>query len=268
MKKIYFFTVIVLSIFSLSSFLNGYGAGTGEGATGAPGENGQACSQAGCHTSGNFNPSLDLFLIDDNGQAVTEYLPNETYTVSLKINHTGLPAGYGFQMVSLIDDGNQPVNTFSDLAASISEVIISGRQYVEHNDPIPADSISITWTAPDADSGPVTFYASGNAVNGNFSPGRDGATRGSFNIAEGTTTSTVTVENAKLDLYPNPTYGNIIIPSDVQVESVRITSMDGLQKQFTKNNNVVNIASLSAGIYLMTIRDQQQKVYTQKIQKL
>ena len=66
MKKNYFFAVIVMAVMSLSSFLNGFGAARGQGATGAPGENGQSCSQPGCHTSGNFSPSLDLFLIDED----------------------------------------------------------------------------------------------------------------------------------------------------------------------------------------------------------
>ena len=268
MKKLYFSVIIALLVASMSSFQDGFGANRGQGATGAPGEQGQSCGQGGCHTSGSFSPSLDLFLTDENGVEVEEYIANTTYTVSLVINTTGLPAAYGFQMVSLINDGDQPLNTFSDFAASISEVTIGDRQYVEHNDPIPSETISLTWTAPDANTGPVTFYAAGNAVNRNFSPSGDGVTRGEFVVQQSSSTSTSDVEDSTLAIFPNPTYGSITIPNDVQVSTAIITSMEGRQLATIRNSNVVDITDLTQGIYLLTITDSDQKVYTQKIQKL
>lgn len=264
--------LLVLSLFtlivSMTSYKTGFGDGAGQGVTGAPGENGGSCGQSGCHAAGAFNPSVAVTMTDSNGATVTEYVPEQVYTVSLKINHgtAAIPGGYGFQMVCLDADDDSPINNFSNFPQDVGAVSINGRQYVEQSRRLPVDSIAMTWTAPAESSGPVTFYAIGNAADGNGGPQGDGVANGSFTFDEGELSSINEIEQLELGLYPNPTVDYLNVPQRISVKNLEVMSMDG-QLQLTSHTNQVDVSELPSGTYVIVVNDRNNKRYRQVVQK-
>lgn len=245
-------------------------AGGNNGAvTGAPGENGGSCGQGGCHSAGNFNPSLDLFLIDENGDASNKYIPGANYTVSLKINTSGLPSGYGFQMVCLEDTEETSTGTFSDLPDGVSNVTLLNRDYVEQFNIIPVDSIPLNWTAPEKGTGDVTFYAIGNAINANGNSGGDGVARSSFSFEEAEESST---DNSDLDaqysLYPNPVSRFLNVSGPSSDIDLSIYDMNGNKVVEKQNAEQVDCSALTPGMYLVEMRNSQKESIIKKIIKI
>lgn len=233
-------------------------------ATGAPGENNGTCGNSGCHSSGSFDPSLDLFLIDADGAAVDNYTPGETYTVSLKINHTGLPSGYGFQIVCL-DDAEAPVNTFSDFPQDVAAVTKINRQYVEQTRRLPVDSIPLTWTAPDSES--VTFYSAANALNGNGNASGDGTADGAFTFEKATGSSTLNLITQSINIYPNPVTTVLRVESEAMINKVELLQMDGRVIHTTQGLDI-NMKSYTPGLYLLRMTDEKGAFQMRKVYKI
>ena len=222
-------------------------------ATTAPGESGQTCGQSGCHNGGAFDVAPEIELTDAAGDVVLGYVPGETYTVSLKINHSGLPAGYGFQMVCLTDADNTGVNTFSNFVGDIDDIMLLDRQYVEQKSRLPVDLIPLTWTAPEFGTGDVTFYAAANAVNGNGNSGGDGAGITSTTIVEGGPLSSSDIPSlADISISPNPTADYINIASSESIVAVNIYNTQG-QKIISETTDRINVSDLRTGLYIAKV---------------
>ena len=140
--------------------------------TGAPNEG--TCADAGCHAQNDLNVSGGALML-----TVPEtYVPNEVYTIVVDLSRAG-QSKWGFEMTAL-DANDARVGSFTaDDAANTQLTETNNRQYIQHttagtavgkND---AHSWEFEWTAPDADVGPITFYAAGNAANGDFTPAGD-----------------------------------------------------------------------------------------------
>ena len=144
--------------------------------TGAPGgqtgANGLISCQ-NCHSNGNFDVSLNLELLDVNNNSITEYIPNEVYTAKVTIETLSgdTPNGYGFQMVSLIDSDDSDVNGWMDSEHSSNVQLVlansTGRIYAEHHSLSTTNEFTASWTAPETNSGDVSFYVAGIGANGN-----------------------------------------------------------------------------------------------------
>jgi hypothetical protein len=112
--------------------------------------------------------------------APSSYEPAMTYLISIDLDQTGPvespPMRWGFQL-TVLDALFQPAGTVAstDENTQVQLFPLSDREYVAHSEPGTAagqpngNSWSFQWTAPDADVGPVTFYAAGNAANNNDS---------------------------------------------------------------------------------------------------
>ncbi len=136
--------------------------------TGAPNES--TCASAGCHSGNVLNTSGGALML-----TVPEtYEPGEIYKIVVNLSRTG-QSKWGFQMTALDADGARAGTFAADDAANTQVSEANSKQYIKHtaagtagaND---AHSWEVEWTAPDADIGPITFYAAGNAANGNFNP--------------------------------------------------------------------------------------------------
>ena len=159
--------VLLLLFVSSSSSVFAFSAGPPDGITGAPTENN--CTQ--CHTGNELNVSGGSLVL-----TIPEtYTPNEVYTIVVNLSRTG-QSRWGFEMTALDADGARAGSFAADDADNIQVSEANSKQYVKHtsigtaqgtND---AHSWELQWTAPDADIGPITFYAAGNASNGNFNP--------------------------------------------------------------------------------------------------
>ena len=140
--------------------------------TGAPNES--TCAQTGCHTGNDLNASGGSVML-----TVPEtYIPNEVYTIVVNLSRAG-QSRWGFEMTALDADGARAGSFKADDAANTQVSETNSKQYIQHTSIGTAQGTNDThswefeWTAPDADMGPITFYAAGNAANGDGSPAGD-----------------------------------------------------------------------------------------------
>ncbi len=140
--------------------------------TGAPNEG--TCADAGCHASNDLNVEGGSLMVT----VPQTYIPNEVYTIIVNLERAG-QSKWGFEMTALDADGGRAGTFAADDAANTQLTETNSKQYIQHttagtavgtND---AHSWEFEWTAPDADIGPVTFYAAGNAANGDSTPAGD-----------------------------------------------------------------------------------------------
>ncbi|MFT4759738.1 MAG: hypothetical protein ACI9XO_004730 [Paraglaciecola sp.] len=204
MKSRTFYKIFGLAFlaFIFQSRSNGPAAVAGLQVTGAPGNG--TCANSGCHTTGSFDATLDIELLD-NGAAIDKYEPGKAYTIRVTVsNGSGNPSGYGFQATSLDESANK-VGTFE--AGSEQHVVSTGgRDYLEHDLFGSSSVFESTWTAPDADAGTVTFYSAGIAANGNGGSSGDGTAVNTLAIEEDIDNAIFSNERdyATIVVTPNP----------------------------------------------------------------
>lgn len=153
-------------------------AGPATELTGAPGE--QTCATASCHLGNDVNNGNGAFTLA--GLPGT-YRPNQEIDLTVTLNQSNR-ARFGFQ-ITVVDDqgrkaGELAVTDALRTQKGIGFVGNNQREYINHtgNGTIPngtnQGSWPLRWKAPAQSVGRVTFYASGNAANGN------GAVTGDF----------------------------------------------------------------------------------------
>lgn len=180
--------------------------------TGAPGDyTGSPFSTGGntfcteCHTGGTFNSNTQVNLLD-SGTPITEYEPGKTYKLQINVAvGSGSPAGYGFQTVAL-GPSNANAGTFGTNPSDTRFNVQGGRRYFGHNMVRNTPLVEIDWTAPVAGTGAVTFYAAGNAVNGNNNSTGDSPSRTTKMFAEKVISNinTPAVQAFQMQLLENP----------------------------------------------------------------
>jgi hypothetical protein len=216
-RLLYTLFLSALCLVVLQSNRNGRATVGGEGVTGAPGDASQGgsaktCAVNGCHSAGAFSPSLSIALLDSLSLTpVAQYLPGKNYIVRVTLTAgSGAPAGYGFQMIALRDNGNLALNGFSDPGGLSNnyklKTLANGRTYAEHQTMSTTNTFNVVWKAPAAGSGSVTFYSAGNAVNNNQGNSGDGATNNKLQVSEMTSGLNDPRSAARLPLRlsPNP----------------------------------------------------------------
>ena len=138
--------------------------------TGAPNET--TCMD--CHVGNDLNASGGSLML-----TIPEtYIPNEVYTIVVNLSRTG-QSRWGFEMTALNANGARAGSFAADDAENTQVSETNSRQYIQHTSIGTAQgtndkhSWKFQWTAPDADIGPITFYAAGNAANGDFGTAGD-----------------------------------------------------------------------------------------------
>ena len=133
-----------------------------DGLTGAPTEGN--CTQ--CHVGNTLNAAGGALML-----TIPEtYEPNEVYTIIVNLSRTG-QSRWGFEMTALNADGARAGSFAADDAGNAQLSEVNSKQYIKHTSIGTAQgttdehSWEFQWTAPDADIGPITFYAAGNAAN-------------------------------------------------------------------------------------------------------
>ena len=132
--------------------------------TGAPNE--RTCAE--CHVGNDLNsPDGSLMLVD----IPETYMPNKVYEIVVELAHPG-QSRWGFEMTALDADGTK-AGIFELVDETNTQLSTANdKQYVKHTTAGTAagtadeNQWTIQWTAPDADIGPITFYAAGNAADG------------------------------------------------------------------------------------------------------
>ena len=162
---------VLLLLFAISTgnaFANSFGPP--DSLTGSPAEGN--CTQ--CHAGNTLNTAGGSMML-----TIPEtYEPNEVYTIVVNLSRTG-QSRWGFEMTALDADGASAGSFAADEAENTQLSAANSKQYIKQT-PIGTaqgttdeHSWEFQWTAPDADIGPITFYAAGNAANGDFSAAGD-----------------------------------------------------------------------------------------------
>ena len=254
------FTLCFLA-FVMMSTSGGRGAVAGEGNTGAPGDDPKLC--ASCHAGGSFGAEITITIKDSDGLEITEYTPGVSYNLEAIVTTTTAAPGYGLQLVSLIDaDGSDTkgINTASSNAQLTT--LANGRTYLEQAGLSSTEVFASNWTAPEAGSGSVTFYAAGHAANGTGSTAGDNATNSSFQIQEAESSSVDYLAINGLSISPNPAYDFARISwddeMDVTVTILDITGRKMNSVQLNGNNTTIDISDYSTGMYFARVVNNRE----------
>ena len=166
------YAVLVLLFFTSTDGVFAFSFGPPAEKTGAPNEG--TCADANCHASNDLNASGGSLML-----AIPEtYEPNQVYEIIVSLARDG-QSRWGFEMTALDDSGARAGSFEAADAANTQLKDANSKQYIMHTAAGSAEGTNdenqwtLKWTAPDADIGPITFYAAGNAANGDFIPAGD-----------------------------------------------------------------------------------------------
>ncbi|MCX7729416.1 MAG: T9SS type A sorting domain-containing protein [Bacteroidia bacterium] len=200
-KKIFIIgTSCALSIIA-TSFVIKYSSGVTD-KTGSPGEG--SCGD--CHSGGggttmvnvSFNPSMPSF----------SYVPNQTYTVTVNVMNNPFNR-FGFACEILSNPSLTNVGSMANPGSGVQILTgANGRKVATHTTPKNGSGsaqFTFEWTAPA--SGMVTFYAIGNAVNGNGNTSGDKSSS-VYTLTIGPDLTGIRTNNisgvSDVVIYPNP----------------------------------------------------------------
>ena len=162
--------VLVLLFVASTGSAFAFSFGPPEGLTGAFDE--ANCTQ--CHAGNALNDSDGSLML-----TIPEtYEPNEVYTIVVNLSRAG-QSRWGFEMTALDGNGAGAGSFEVSDAANTQLKEKDSKQYIMHTSAGSAQGTNdknqwtVEWTAPDTDVGPITFYAAGNAANGDFTASGD-----------------------------------------------------------------------------------------------
>ena len=161
----------------------------GNAVTGAP-FNGGTCNN--CHGGGSFSTTITMQLIDGSNNVVTTYTPGTAYT--LRLTKGGSSPRLGFQATAAFQGSNTNINGWGAMPANVHNVVLGGRNYVEHTTQLNLSVVNIPWTAP-ASTTTVVFYAALNAVNNDGGTSGDQVVSSSLVVPTGCATISMTPTN-------------------------------------------------------------------------
>lgn len=256
-SKIALFSTLAL-LLSFSAYQGFTETNNGSGKTGhsgAPGE--QTC--AACHSPGSGG-SGSLAITGD--LVPSGYVAGQAHNMSVTITHSG-SSKFGFNLVAL-DTNNASIGT---LTAGTGSQVLNGpsiRRNLTHTSTGTASStagtktFSFTWTAPTTYFGPVTFYAAGNATNGDGGTSGDFVYTGTLTASGNPPTSRDALTQNTFAMYPNPvTQGNALrLDFEGIAENIEILDYTGatlLRFNNQESNALIPTANLPEGTYLVRV---------------
>jgi hypothetical protein len=245
---------------------NSAGAGNVQGIdrTGSPISPG-ACDA--CHAGGNFSPTLQAELLS-NGTAVTQYQPNTTYTLRVRVNASNNPARYGFQAVALTGAANVKAGSFGTAPTGFRKTTIQSREYIEHSTPRTSNTMDFPWTSPATAAEEIRFYAAAIASNNASGSSGDSPTE----LAQALVISPL-VSSTQDEAVPSMNFeilgqSFIRLSSNVAAEyQLTIFSTAGIPVTNRKirvwpgqQDLTLNLDGLPAGIYIISLTDGRARL--------
>lgn len=232
----------------------------GKDRTGAPGSE-TPCLQ--CHDDSQFNPSLDIDVIDpETSQPVTMYVPGEVYQLQFTVNSTGGTV-HGFQATAILDDLSN-AGTFQNPGAVVQLESVDSRHIIEHSDANTNNVFEGEWVAPAEGSGDVTFYASSIAANGNNGSSGDGYAGAEITLSEDITSGIG--QNIAKDFSAVHTNGmlNVVCPQNGTLEMYSINGQLISTINAPEGRNLFNL-DMPQGIVIVSFVPQNGPRVVQKL---
>lgn len=284
MKFKFIYTFLFLSLILIVSSASKNGRATvGWGNTGAPGDQltngGQPWTCQTCHNSAAIQVTQTFELTDDAGNDVfaTGYTPGETYNAKLTVNAAvGTPVLYGFQILCLNagQDMNGPeASNWTPVSNNVAvrAAANTNRTYVEHATASASNEFTMTWVAPSAGSGEVTFYVVSNGTNDNNATSGDGATSGKFSLTEDGTSSAKHLKlSVAMNLFPNPVASQLSVNINTDDSGMYDWSVIDVQGRTIQNGQFdlsqgetiqsVNLSEVAAGLYQFQLRKEGETI--------
>lgn len=267
--------VIVASGFDINSTCDAPLVG---GHTGAPGETNCTGCHAGTNNSGSGTLTFDI------GGGITQYVPGQTYVGTVTITQSGVNK-FGFACGALKDSTNTSIGIFSLIDATRTRTYMDGtRSYVSHK-PCGADASTVgtnqwtfNWQAPSTNVGTITLYVGSLATNHSHSTTGDNAYSTSIQLTPSLTgINEISNDFSNLNLFPNPSDGNIEISYelkengqnrislfDIQGKLLKVLADERNQKGLYKRSFNLKETGLEQGMYLIRINNAGKEI-TKKI---
>jgi hypothetical protein len=191
------------------------------------------------------------------------YTPSEPLNILIRVEEGTV---YGFEITAR-DTANQFVGSWTlDAETRFAGL---GIEYVTHSSPSVTGEWTINWMPPDFATGPVTFYAAGNAANGNGSGSGDHiyTTVHTINpMVSNRNERPSVMDGYRLEPgYPNPATDRVVIEYglgtltpvqlilyDLQGRSISV-AVDGIQAAGIHRIDV-DLAEVPAGMYIYELR--------------
>lgn len=171
------------AIIGVPVVLLAYATGPDAHHTAVPGTGETSCNDIGCHVGTALNGGGGNVTLTSSTGAT--YTPGQKQTFTIAITDSKARV-YGFQMTARLDSNKaSQAGTFTPASrqfvlcasTSIGDAGVnrpnSGTcstsrplEFIEHSSPFTTNTITVTWTAPSSDVGPVDLYVSANAANG------------------------------------------------------------------------------------------------------
>lgn len=230
--------------------------------TGAPGE--LTCGTSDCHNNTpNSGSGSVAIAFSDPG---LKYVPGNTYDITVTVEEAA-QVRFGFELTSL-DVENIQAGSFAEIngGSDISfPLATNGRLYASHHNASALKVWTFNWIAPITNVGIVTFYAAGNAANGNNLNTGDHIYTTSLQIVpdNGIGIEEVATENQLTAYSPSP--GQLLVQYQSAATgdiSMRLFSINGsLQHELLNateaagpHTHLFSIPQMPAGIYLLQLR--------------
>lgn len=215
-------TAVVLLL--AAALAAGYSGGPPDGKTGRPGEG----NCADCHVGTASGDSSDLA-----GLAGGVYHPESSYTLTLRLNYAG-QTRWGFEVTAVDESGTAAGLLFLVDSTNTQVSTSGGLQYLKQTSAGTRRGMpdvatwQFGWRAPGAGTGPVTFYWSGNACDGNGSTSGDFAIPSSLTVTEASGIEESRAARRFHWYYVNPSRNRVIIDYEgLPEQPVRIYSAEG-----------------------------------------
>jgi hypothetical protein len=257
-KKIVSIIALIIAIASIS-FRPMYKAGV-IGFVASPDES--DCTD--CH-GGIANSGPGSVVISSPALPDWKYVPGKAYEINVTVAQTGIKL-FGFAMEALTsagtDAGTLEVIDLNHTHIDSSNISGTMRTGMTHsfNGGKTDDShtFAFKWIAPAKNIGPVTFYAAGNAANGNNLKTGDAIyTKTQVLQPSSVGISTQKALDPDVELFPNPTMDKLTIHTAVADRMiVSIFDVHGkllIRKENVLSNSFIDVSALSAGDYLTKI---------------
>lgn len=275
------FFILASSLFLFSAQNNQEDPDGKAGATGSPNE--VTCADADCHATYILNSGTGSITISSSDLVNWEYVPGETYTISVTLAKSGLDLfGIGFE--ALKSNGDNAGTLVAGTDTQIKNKNVGGfqRKSITHDDGTGASADShtftFTWHAPTANVGTITFYAAGNACNDNGNENGDYVYTTTQQVSVAVGVYEINRNENLLEVFPNPATNQLTVVQHLNTGgkiSFRLFDQRGaLVRDFERINHdsgelrrTYDISMLSPGIYMLQTSVDGNTVASKVIEK-